>query len=331
MAGLEKTRLWLSVVLLLYPVYSQKINVAILEFDAANISSAEVRILIGRLSSELFKYNKFTVIERSQMEEVLNEQGFQQSGCTSTECVVEVGRLLGVDGMITGTIGRIGSLYTVSARVISVETGQIEDQVSVDVEGTIETLLTETMAYIAAKLSGETGIQSTVASSMKASGQKNLAELDLDPKKAFYRSLLIPGSFQRYVDDPIINSKKTGNWQLGLTIFSWLMVGTGNDMANGDQRIADKLFATDPDGLTETFEDDDGVAMTAVEWQKEADVSKGMVKFFIGVAIALHINSAFKAKGLAERYSKRKGNISFQFDPYKSNTELVFSYNFNWY
>ena len=139
-------------------LFAQKSNVAILQFDAANISEAEVGILTDRLSTELVKLGSFTVVERSQMEEVLKEQGLQQSGCTTSECAVEVGFLLGVDKMITGSIGRIGSLFTLSARIIDVETGEILRQVSLDVSGTIEKVLTQTMAEIASQLSGTTPV-----------------------------------------------------------------------------------------------------------------------------------------------------------------------------
>ena len=114
-------------------LFAQKSNVAILQFDAANITEAEVGILTDRLSTELVKLGSFTVVERAQMEEVLKEQGLQQSGCTTSECAVEVGALLGVDKMITGSIGRIGSLFTLSARIIDVETGEILKQVSLDI------------------------------------------------------------------------------------------------------------------------------------------------------------------------------------------------------
>ena len=135
-------------------LFAQKSNVAILQFDAANITEAEVGILTDRLSTELVKLGSFTVVERAQMEEVLKEQGLQQSGCTTSECAVEVGALLGVDKMITGSIGRIGSLFTLSARIIDVETGEILRQVSLDVSGTIEKVLTHTMAEVASQLSG---------------------------------------------------------------------------------------------------------------------------------------------------------------------------------
>ena len=135
-------------------IFAQKSNVAILQFEAANISVAEVGILTDRLSTELVNLGSFTVVERSQMEEVLKEQGLQQSGCTTSECAVEVGALLGVDKMITGSIGRIETIYTLSARIIDVETGAILKQVSLDVVGTLEKVLTQTMAEIASQLSG---------------------------------------------------------------------------------------------------------------------------------------------------------------------------------
>jgi len=67
---------------------------------------------------------------------------------------VEVGNLLGVQKMVTGTVGKFGSLYTVSSRLVDVESGKIERQVSKDIQGTIEMLLLKTMAEIAADLSG---------------------------------------------------------------------------------------------------------------------------------------------------------------------------------
>jgi hypothetical protein len=63
------------------------------------------------------------LVERGMMEEVLQEQGFQQTGCTSEECAVEVGQLLGVQNMIGGSIGRVGDTFTLDVRMISVQSG----------------------------------------------------------------------------------------------------------------------------------------------------------------------------------------------------------------
>ena len=148
-----KRFLQLSLIIPLF-LFAQQKNVAVLQFDADNISESEVRILTNRLNTEIFNIGKFVVIERSQMEEIMKEQGLQQSGCVSSECAVEVGKLLGVDAMITGSMGRLGSLYTISARMIDVESGRILNTVSKDVSGSIDILLTKTMTEIAAELSG---------------------------------------------------------------------------------------------------------------------------------------------------------------------------------
>jgi TolB-like protein len=140
------------------PLYTQKTNIAILQFDAENITGSEARILSDRLRTELLKIGAFNVVDRSAMEEILQEQGFQQTGCVSDECIVEVGKLVGVELMVGGTIGKIGTIYTISARMIDVKTGKILSQQSLDCPCPIETILTESMAQVAAGLSGATVI-----------------------------------------------------------------------------------------------------------------------------------------------------------------------------
>ena len=142
----------LTLLIMLSQAFSQTITVAVLDFDGANITKDELVILGDRLSSEIFKLGEYTVVERSAMGEILEEQGFQQSGCTTTDCAVEVGALLGVQRMVTGSIGKIGNLYTITAKSINVESGKIENQISIDVSGTIEILLTETMSQVSTQL-----------------------------------------------------------------------------------------------------------------------------------------------------------------------------------
>ena len=94
----------------------------------------------------------FTVVERAMMEQILKEQGFQQSGCTTNECIVEVGRLIGVEQIAGGSISKIGSTYSVSARLVSVETGKILKTATYDFRGEIDDLLISGMKQIAVKL-----------------------------------------------------------------------------------------------------------------------------------------------------------------------------------
>ena len=72
-------------------------RIAVLELQGQGVSEAEAKTLTDRLRSRLVNTNAFHVLEREQMDEVLQEQGFQQSGCVSDECLVEIGRLVGVE------------------------------------------------------------------------------------------------------------------------------------------------------------------------------------------------------------------------------------------
>ena len=164
--------------LMLSQLFSKTTTVAVLNFDGANITEDELVILADRLSSEIFKLGEYTVVERSAMGEILSEQGFQQSGCTTTDCAVEVGALLGVQRMVTGSIGKIGNLYTITAKSINVETGGLDNQISLDVSGTIEVLLTQTMSQVSKQLfrieSQELISKTTLPERKKSSSKKIL-------------------------------------------------------------------------------------------------------------------------------------------------------------
>jgi TolB-like protein len=79
------------------------------------------------------------------MEEILKEQGFQQSGCTSSECALEAGQLLNVEQMVTGSISKVGEIYSVEVRLIDVESGKIVAVGVEDIRGGIEDVLTSGM------------------------------------------------------------------------------------------------------------------------------------------------------------------------------------------
>jgi len=76
------------------------------------------------------------------MEQIIKEQGFQQSGCSTDECMVEVGKLIGVEKIIGGSISQVGNVFSVSARIVNVETGEIETTGVYDHMGNIGELLT---------------------------------------------------------------------------------------------------------------------------------------------------------------------------------------------
>lgn len=104
-----------------------KTTAAVMDLQAEEGVSASVsRMLSDYLRTLLVNTNEFTIVTRENMEQVLKEQAFQLSGCTSQECIVQVGQLLGVRKMFAGSIGKVGQTYQINLKVIDIESGKIE-------------------------------------------------------------------------------------------------------------------------------------------------------------------------------------------------------------
>ena len=134
---------------------AQKTTIAVLDFEGRGISQTEVAALSDRLRNELFRLDVFQVVERGMMETILTEQDFQLTGCTSDECLVEIGQLLGAEMMVGGSISKIGDMYTASARIVNVETSQVIMVADYDLEGKINDMLTIGMKELAIRLAGD--------------------------------------------------------------------------------------------------------------------------------------------------------------------------------
>ncbi len=142
---------------------AQNIPIAIMDFDGFGISQVEAIALSNRLRNELFRLGTFEVVDRGMMENILNEQNFQMVGCTSNECLVEVGQLLGARQMVGGSISKVGAMFTVSARVVDVQTGKLLGVSDFDLRGGLEEMLTDGMKQVALMLSGdEAGVQAVI-------------------------------------------------------------------------------------------------------------------------------------------------------------------------
>ncbi|MGL1936275.1 MAG: penicillin-binding protein activator LpoB [Fibrobacterales bacterium] len=136
-----------------FVVFAQKPNVAILPLESQVISPQEALTLTEKLRTEIIKRGNMRVLERGQMEAILQEQGFQQTGCTTNDCAVEMGQLIGVDVMVAGTIGKVGKVFLISVRLIDVEKGDILKMADEEIAGEIEDLLILGIPTVAARLS----------------------------------------------------------------------------------------------------------------------------------------------------------------------------------
>lgn len=143
----------LILLLLATALFSQE-NIAVLDLEADGVTASEAKTLTNKLRGELINTGKFTVIERGQMDEILKEQGFQKTGCTSQECVVEVGQLLGVKSMLAGSVGKVGTIFLISLRQIDVAKGTVLKNADEEVDGDISEVLRHGLHNVARKIAG---------------------------------------------------------------------------------------------------------------------------------------------------------------------------------
>jgi curli biogenesis system outer membrane secretion channel CsgG len=120
--NLSRLAPWLVVLAVAAPLAAQdaapKPRVAVLDFDYATVHSYVTDLFgndvdIGKgiadmLVTNLVRDGHFSVIERKQLDKILQEQNFQQSGRADPSSAVKLARLLGVDAIIIGSITQFG-------------------------------------------------------------------------------------------------------------------------------------------------------------------------------------------------------------------------------
>lgn len=131
-------------------------SVAVMPFTASSaFDSGALEGLSSAMGTQLVKTGKFRVLERAQMDAILREQGLQQSGaCDGGECAIEVGKLLSVDRLVVGHVAKVGNIYTLSARLVNVESGVTERSVTRNGSTKAETVLTRAIPLAARELAG---------------------------------------------------------------------------------------------------------------------------------------------------------------------------------
>ena len=122
---------------------TEKPTVAVLDFEGRGISMMEAQTLTDRFVTAMANTERVRMVDRATMGDVLNEQGYSTTECTSDECAAEVGAMLGVQLMVNGSIGKIGNTYTIDAKMFSVATGAAESMKNLSYQGEVDGLITE--------------------------------------------------------------------------------------------------------------------------------------------------------------------------------------------
>ena len=98
-----------------------KRRVAVVDFENKTIygkrrlGSSVADILV----TELKKSDRFILVEREKINKILEEQKFQYTGAVAESTVVELGKILGVSAMITGSVSQFGVKTESGSAIIS--------------------------------------------------------------------------------------------------------------------------------------------------------------------------------------------------------------------
>jgi TolB-like protein len=97
------------------------VAVLFMQSPAENMSN----YCLDGIAMHLVNQEKLAVIERSELGLLQQEQRYQLSGEVSDETAVSIGKQLGTQYIITGSLLPLGDAYSLRIKAIHVETGQI--------------------------------------------------------------------------------------------------------------------------------------------------------------------------------------------------------------
>ncbi len=106
----------------------QKTKIAVLDFrpQGSNFENDDMgKIVAEWLITAFVREGRFEVIERKLLGEVLEEQQMIEAGIVSQEAASELGKLLGVKVIISGSVAKIGKMVEVNARIVDVTSASI--------------------------------------------------------------------------------------------------------------------------------------------------------------------------------------------------------------
>ena len=141
--------------LLPFCLFSQgKPIIAVLDFKTDGVSEKEMRTLVARLTTALFNTEMFAVVDIAQRENLLKEMEFSASECTDEACQLKIGKMLSAEMIVVGNIGKIGSRFLISAKMLETQTARTRSAVD-GVYGSLD-LMVDDLPNLSAKLAGIT-------------------------------------------------------------------------------------------------------------------------------------------------------------------------------
>lgn len=182
------TLLFLLIIALPAVFPAEKMTIAVLDLEAEGVPSIVAKAVSDIVRTEFVKIDNFKVIERSQIDKILDEMEFQLSDLADESQAVKIGELSSAKKIILGQVSALGDKVVITLRIVDVETGESEYSAQ-DTAPDIDAVDT-----VAVKLARE--FAQTIVS-----GNKEFFTA-LSPS-VYYTQGIIPGLGQFYADRPV--------------------------------------------------------------------------------------------------------------------------------
>ena len=137
-----------------------KERVAVLPFQQMGLSNEETATLTKKFAEFLQSTGKFEVMPHDEMLRLIAEADFNLESCTYSYCLADVGKVLGVQKVMHGSITRRGKFYTLRLRLIDVQSAEIVFDRKPEYSGEFDRLAAEVLpgeAKAASEYSLESG------------------------------------------------------------------------------------------------------------------------------------------------------------------------------
>ena len=104
-----------------------KTKIAVIPFQdlSSDVVTTLGKYIAEELTTALFNSGKFNIVERNLLNKVLDELKLAQSGAVDPSSAKELGKITGVDAVVTGTIQDLVGRVAINCRLIETQTGNI--------------------------------------------------------------------------------------------------------------------------------------------------------------------------------------------------------------
>lgn len=133
----------------------KKMKLAVFDLIPSGKINTDLAALSEVMIAEIDKLGKFEIISKSEIKAMVGlEQEKQLLGCEDdTSCLAEIGGALGVERLVTGTVGKLGMTIIVSMKFINTKTVTIEGRIYESFKGD-ESLLVDAIKRLVPRLFG---------------------------------------------------------------------------------------------------------------------------------------------------------------------------------